>query len=560
MNGIVKKIVDGYISNRSWRTRENSNAGYSMSGLQGHISGRILAEYGLRFVYPKHIGKAHRQAWIHIHDLSQPLNAYCAGWSIQDILVKGFGNIPGKISAAPAKHFDSILGQLMNFIGTLQNEFAGAQAYNSFDTWLAPFVKEDKLTEKQVKQGLQEFVFGLNQTSRWGNQIPFSNLTFDWKVPSDMKDQKVLVGGKRLGYTYNECQKEMDMINKAFIEVVTDGDADGRIFTFPIPTYNLTNEFDWDSENAKLLFQLTAKFGLPYFQNFINSNLNPTDVRSMCCRLRINTNELETKTGGLFGSGTKTGSLGVVSLNLAKLGYKAKNKKHLFKLLKKYMDISKDSLEIKREVCEKNIKLGLVPWTKEYLGTLRNHFSTIGVVGGHECCLNFIGTGIETEEGIELVKEILTVMREQLVKYQQETKHLYNLEATPAEGTSYRFAKHLQQQYGFKIKLSGTKEIPFLTNSTQLPVDYTNDIVAALEHQNKIQPLYTGGTVFHTFLGERISNWRGCKNLVKKIAENTEIPFFSITPTFSICEEHGYIEGEHFSCPYNKQGEEEKNE
>lgn len=542
-------MVDEYVSSRSWRTKENSNSGYSISGLQAHLSGKIIAEYALRFMYNKKISKAHRNADIHIHDLSHANIGYCSGWSLQDLLILGFNGVPGKISANPAKHYDAILGQMMNFIGTLQNEWAGAQAFNSVDTWLAPFVREDKLTYKEVKQGLQEFVFGINQTSRWGNQVPFSNVTFDWTVPTDMKNEKVIIGGKKLDYTYGDCQKEMDMINKAFIEIMKEGDSKSRIFTFPIPTYNITDTFNWDSKNAKRLFEMTAKYGIPYFQNFIGSDLDPSSVRSMCCRLRLSLKELEKKVGGLFGAGTKTGSVGVVTLNLTKYGYEAKTEKQLFKLIEENMILAKDSLEKKRIVCEDNMKLGLIPYSKYYLKSFRNYFSTIGICGGHECCLNFLGQGIETENGIKLMQDVLNFMRKKLIEFQDETGHLYNLEATPAEGTAYRLARHLRKIYGRKIKLSGTDDIPYLTNSTQLPVNLSIELFDALEQQNKIQPLYTGGTVFHTYLGEHMSDWRSTKNLVKKIAEQTNLPFFSITPTFSICDTHGYIRGEQFRCP-----------
>jgi ribonucleoside-triphosphate reductase len=437
---------------------------------------------------------------------------------------------------------------MVNYIGCLQMEFAGAQAFSSVDTLLAPFVKADNMGYKEVKQCIQQLIFSLNIPSRWGSQYPFSNLTFDWEVPLDMKEKKAIVGGKEQDFTYGECQKEMDMINKAFLEAMLEGDANGRVFSFPIPTYNLTKNFDWNSPNANLLFDLTAKYGMPYFQNYIGSDLDPSSIRAMCCRLNLNQKELMTRPGGMWGPGDSTGSIGVVTLNLNRVGYEAKTKEEFFNKLGYLMELAKDSLETKREVIEKNLKKGLMPFTKRYLGTFRNHFSTIGLCGMHECCLNFLGKGIESKEGTEFTIEVLNFMREKTRSFQIETGNLYNLEATPAESTSYRFAKIDKEMYGDSIITSGNDQ-PFLTNSTQLPVDFTDDAIEAIEHQNKIQPMYTGGTMFHTFLGERMVNGESAKRLVKKIAYNTRMPYFSITPTFSICPSHGYIKGEVYNCP-----------
>jgi len=542
-------IINEYLDKKNWRIKENSNFGYSISGLQSHVANKVISDYTLDIVYNPQIKRAYKQNWIHIHDLSQGVAPYCSGWSVEDILLKGFGGVEGKIDAAPAKHYDSLLGQLVNFIGTLQNEFSGAQALNSFDTWLAPFVKEDKLTYKEVKQGMQEFIYGINQSSRWSLQTPFTNLSFDLIPLVDLKDRPCIVGGQLLKYCYKDCQTEMDMINKAFMEIMLGGDAKGRIFTFPIPTYNITKEFDWDGENSKLLFQMTSKYGIPYFQNFINSDLSPDMVRSMCCRLRLSLKELEKKTGGLFGSGSKTGSIGVVTLNLAKMGMVATDEKELFKLIDKYVGISKDSLEIKRNMCNEFMDDGLFPYSKEYLKSFKTYYSTIGVVGGHECCLNFLGESIESDDGKTLMIKILEHIKNLLSDIQVETKNLYNLEATPAEGVSYRMAKNLRKEFGEDIMLSGTKETPFLTNSTNLPVDADIDVFDALLHQNELLPLYTGGSVFHCFLGERVDDWRTTRNLVKRVCESTNIPFFSITPTFSVCSACGYLSGEHKQCP-----------
>ena len=545
----VQNIIHGYVQFSDWRVAENSNTSYSLSGLQAHISGAVMAEYALQNVYPKEISEAHRSADFHIHDLGNgAFSGYCAGWSLRDLLETGFNGVSGRVAAKPAKHFNAALGQIVNFMGTLQNEWAGAQAFNSFDTYLAPLVKKDGLDYEGVKQSIQEFIFATNATSRWGNQVPFTNVTLDWVVPGDMRDLPVMYGGKELNSEYyGDFQKEIDMINKGFIEVMEAGDMNGRVFTFPIPTYNITKEFDWDSENAQALFDMTAKYGIPYFQNFINSSLKPSDVRSMCCRLQLNLKELRQKTGGLFGSGEKTGSIGVVTLNMPKLGYLAKDDTDFFERIETLMYLGKESLEIKRKEVNKHMDAGLLPWSKRFLESLNNHFSTIGLVGMHESLLNFLGNGIETKEGKEFALKTLNFIRDKLSEYQEETGHIYNLEATPAEGTSYRLARIDRKHYP-EIKASGKSE-PFYTNSTHLPVDYTNDIFDALKHQDELQSSYTGGTVLHGFIGEAISSGESCAKLVKKIAYNFKLPYYTITPTFSICPVHGYVKGKHEKCP-----------
>lgn len=554
----VTDVVDGYVGMSDWRVKENSNAGYAISGLQAHISGAVIAEYTLKNIYPKDIADAHRNADFHIHDLSVGTFAgYCAGWSLRQILEKGFNGVPGKVAAKPSKHFNAALGQIMNFFGTLQNEWAGAQALSSFDTYLAPLVRYDALSYDSVKQCMQEFIFGVNQTSRWGNQVPFTNLTFDWVVPDDLRNERVIVGGKRLDSRYADYQKEMDLINTAFMEIMMEGDMNHRIFTFPIPTYNITKDFDWEGENAKLLFEMTAKYGTPYFQNFINSSLRPGDVRSMCCRLQLDVNRLRVKTGGLFGAGESTGSIGVVTINMPRLGYVSKSKKEFFDRLLRLMVLAKNSLEIKRKEVNRNMNNGLLPYTKEYLGTLVNHFATIGLNGLHECCLNFLGRdkGIGSVEGRAFSLEVLDFMRDSIREFQEETGNIYNLEATPAEGTSFRFAKHDRKRFP-DIITSGSVKAPYYTNSSQLPVNYTQDIFEALKHQDELQAKYTGGTVFHGFVGEKISDWRTCRELVRKVAYNFRLPYFTITPTFSICPVHGYISGEHHKCPFEHSAEE----
>lgn len=548
----VVNTIGSYLGQTDWRVRENSNEDFSFSGLMLYISGKVIANYMLNEIYTPEISEAHKKGYYHIHDLSHGLIGYCAGWSLKNLLKMGFGNVPNKVDAKPAKHMDVVVHQMVNYIGCLQMEFAGAQAFSSVDTLLAPFVKTDKLNYKQVKQNMQELVFSLNIPSRWGSQYPFSNLTFDLVVPDDMKADKAIVAGKPQDFTYADCQQEMDMINKAFLEVMLEGDANGRIFTFPIPTYNLTKKFDWDNENTKLLFELTAKYGSPYFQNYIGSNLDPKSIRAMCCRLNLNQLELVNRPGHIFAAGDSTGSLGVVTMNLNRMAYEAKgDKKKFFDTLAVFMTLAKESLEIKRKIVNQNLKNGLMPYTKTYLGSFRNHFSTIGLCGMHEACMNLLGKdkGIQTEEGKQLAIETLNFMKDKLREFQQETGNLYNLEATPAESTSYRLAKIDKAAYP-DIITSG-KDVPYLTNSTQLPVDHTDDVIEALQHQNDIQPLYTGGTIFHTFLGERLSDWKAARELVKKISHNTRIPYFSITPTFSVCPEHGYIAGEHFTCPHD---------
>ena len=550
----VSNTISEYLNQDDWRVKENSNEDYSFSGLMLHTAGKVIANYALNDIYTIDIADAHKNGYFHIHDLSHGFIGYCAGWSLKKLLKMGFGNVPNKVDAKPAKHMDVVVHQMVNYIGCLQMEFAGAQAFSSVDTLLAPFVRYDNLTFKQVKQNMQKLVFSLNIPSRWGSQYPFSNLTFDWIVPEDMKDDKAIIGGVEQDFTYADCQKEMDMVNRAFLEVMLEGDANGRIFTFPIPTYNITKNFDWDSENAKVLFEVTAKYGTPYFQNYVGSTLDPRSIRAMCCRLNLDQNELVNRPGNMWGPGDSTGSIGVVTINMNRHAYEAKNKDDFHAKLKHYMTLAKNSLEIKRKVVDKNLENGLMPYTKTYLGTFNNHFSTIGLCGMNEACMNFLGKDkdISTKEGKEFAIETLKFMRDMLKDFQQETGSLYNLEATPAESTAYRLAKKDKEIYP-DIITSGEDE-PFLTNSSQLPVDKTNDAIEALEHQNDIQPLYTGGTIFHTFLGEAVSTGESCKNMVKKIAENTQLPYFSITPTFSICRNHGYIKGEEFKC--SKCGEE----
>ena len=543
----VQNTIGSYINRKDWKVNENSNEAFSFSGLLLYTAGAVMKNYNLNEMYAGPISEAHKAGYMHIHDLSQGVIGYCAGWSLKNLITMGFGGVPNKVDCRPAKHMNTLVHQMVNYIGCLQMEFAGAQAFSSVDTLLAPFIKADNMSYKEIKQCMQQLVYSLNIPSRWGSQYPFSNLTFDWTVPSDYAEQKAIVGGKEMDFTYGDCQKEMDMINKAFLEVMIEGDANGRIFSFPIPTYNLTKDFNWDTENANLLFDLTAKYGTPYFQNYVGSSLDPSSIRAMCCRLNLNQTELMNRPGSMWGPGDSTGSIGVVTINMNRLGYEAKTKEELFEKLEHYMALGKDSLEIKREVVNKNLDNGLMPFTKRYLGTFNNHFSTIGLCGMHECAMNFLGKGIQTKEGTEFTVEVMNFMREKIKGFQQETGNLYNLEATPAESTSYRFARLDKKMYP-EIHTSGTDE-PYLTNSTQLPVDHTDSAIEAIEHQNKIQPLYTGGTMFHTFLGERMANGESCKRLVKKIAYNTKMPYFSITPTFSICKTHGYIRGEHFECP-----------
>ncbi len=546
----VQDLVASYLGQEDWRVNENSNAGYSYASLLNHVSGAVIANYTLANVYPKEIADAHSNGDFHLHDLSCGIVGYCAGWSLRELLERGFQGSGGRASASPAKHFDTALGQIVNFLSTLQTEWAGAQAFSSFDTFLSPFVRRDQLNYKQVKQAIQQFVFGLNIASRWG-QTPFTNLTFDWVVPEDLRNHPVIIGGKlQEGDVYGDYQEEMDLINHAFLEVMAQGDRDGRIFTFPIPTYNITKDFNWDSKNAKLLFEVTGKYGLPYFQNFINSDLKPGDVRSMCCRLQMDMRELRNKTGGLFGAGEQTGSIGVVTINMPRIGYVAKDEKEFFARLDHLMVMAKDSLEIKRKVVQKYLDGNLLPYTKIYLRTLEHHFSTIGLVGMNECCLNFLGLSICDKEGQDFAVRVLKHMAEKIKDFQESTGHIYNLEATPAEGTSFRLAKIDRKLYP-EIICAG-EDNPYYTNSTQLPVGYTNDLFEALDMQAPLQQLYTGGTVFHAFIGERIEDPELVASLVKRIAENYRIPYFTLTPSFSICPVHGYIPGEHSSCPLEK--------
>ncbi|MFA7230141.1 MAG: ribonucleoside triphosphate reductase [Victivallaceae bacterium] len=543
----VQDLVSSYIDQEDWRVNENSNAGYSYASLLNHVSGAVIAHYTLSNIYPKEIADAHNNADFHLHDLSCGIVGYCAGWSLRQLMTEGFRGRGGRASASPARHFDTALGQIVNFLSTLQTEWAGAQAFNSFDTMLAPFVREDGLDYRQIKQSIQQFVFGLNIASRWG-QTPFTNLTFDWVVAEDLKNSPIIIGGQlQEGKYYKDYQKEMDLINQAFLEVMSEGDRDGRIFTFPIPTYNITKDFDWNSDNAKLLFEVTGKYGLPYFQNFITSDLNPGDVRSMCCRLQMDIRELRNKTGGLFGAGEQTGSIGVVTMNMPRIGYIAKDEKQFFARLDNLMNLAMESLEIKRKVVQRYLEGDLLPYTKTYLGTLKNHFSTIGLVGMNEACLNFLGCSICDEEGSNFALKVLDFMKKKIQDFQESTGHIYNLEATPAEGTSFRLARLDRKLYPDIICAGDTN--PYYTNSTQLPVGYTDDLFEALDLQEPLQAMYTGGTVFHAFIGEKIEDQSQVAALVKRIAENYRLPYFTLTPSFSICPVHGYISGEHHECP-----------
>jgi len=545
----VEKTITEYLNKADWRVNANANQGYSLGGLILNASGKIIANYWLSSVYPREIGEAHREGDMHIHDLDM-FSGYCAGWSLRALIEEGFNGVPGKVESDPPKHLETCVAQMVNFLGTLQNEWAGAQAFSSFDTYLAPFVRKDDLTFKQVKQAIQQFVFNLNVPSRWGTQTPFSNITLDWVCPADMKKKQPIIGGEIQNFTYGDCQKEMDMINRAFIEVMTHGDRNGRVFTFPIPTYNITKDFDWDNENAQALFEMAAKFGTPYFQNFINSPLNPSDVRSMCCRLQLDLRELRARGGGLFGSAEMTGSVGVVTINLPRIGYLSDTKEQFFARLGKLMDLAKNSLEMKRKVVGDNIERGLLPYTKRYLPNLHAHFSTIGLNGMNEAIRNFFdkNTDISSKEGRDFALEILDFMRERLADYQEETGNLYNLEATPAEGTTYRFAKEDQKRFP-GILQAGTREAPYYTNSSHLHVGHTDNPLDALDHQDELQTKYTGGTVLHLFLGERLRDWKTARNFVKKVAENYRLPYFTLTPTFSVCPTHGYLNGEVPKCP-----------
>lgn len=543
----VEAAIGEYLDRSDWRVNANANQGYSLGGMILNTSGKLIANYWLNFVYPKEVRDAHMEGDVHIHDLDM-FSGYCAGWSLRQLLEEGFNGVPGKVESGAPRHLETVVAQMVNFLGTLQNEWAGAQAFSSFDTFLAPFIRKDNLSYAQVKQCVQQFVFNLNVPSRWGTQTPFTNITLDWMCPADMRDTKPKIGGEVQDFTYGDCQKEMDMLNKAFIEVMSAGDAKGRIFTFPIPTYNITHDFDWESENAEALFEMTAKYGIPYFQNFMNSNLNPSDVRSMCCRLQLDLRELRARGGGLFGAAEMTGSVGVVTINLVRIGYLAKTREDFFGRLGRLMDICKESLELKRKVVDDNIQRGLLPYTKRYLQTLRNHFSTIGLNGMNEACLNHLGVDIATPHGKAFAAEVLDFMREKLVAYQEETGHLYNLEATPAEGTTYRFAREDKARLPGIIQ-AGTPDAPYYTNSSHLPVGYSDDPLAALDHQDELQTKYTGGTVLHLFLGERIDDWKTCRNFIRNVASSYRLPYFTITPTFSVCHAHGHLRGEVATCP-----------
>ena len=545
-----KKVVDNYLKVEDWRVKENSTVTYSIGGLILSEAGSITANYWLSEVYDEEISNAHRQADIHIHDLSM-LSGYCAGWSLKQLIEEGLGGIPGRITSSPAKHLSTLCNQMVNFLGIMQNEWAGAQAFSSFDTYLAPFVRVDNLSYHEVKQCIQSFIYGVNTPSRWGTQAPFTNITLDWTVPNDLAELPAIVGGKEMNFKYKDCKKEMDMVNKAFLEVMIEGDASGRGFQYPIPTYSITKDFDWsETENNKLLFEMTAKYGTPYFSNYINSDMEPSDVRSMCCRLRLDLRELRKKSGGYFGSGESTGSVGVVTINMPKIAYLSKDEKEFFERLDHLMDIAARSLKIKRTVISNLLEDGLYPYTKRYLGSFENHFSTIGLVGMNEAGLNarWLKKDMTHKETQDFSVKVLNHMRERLSDYQEEYGDLYNLEATPAESTSYRFAKHDKEKF-LDIITANEHGTPYYTNSTHLPVGYTEDVFTALDIEDKLQTLYTSGTVFHVFLGEKLPTWQSAANLVRKIAENYALPYYTISPTYSICKVHGYIAGEHETCP-----------
>jgi len=553
-------LVDQYLEVEDWRVRENSNMSYSLQGLNNYLSSTVIAKYWITRIYPPNVADAHFSGAMHIHDLGV-LGPYCVGWDIKGLLLSGFGGVSGKIESTPAKHFRTALGQVVNFFYTLQGEAAGAQAFSNFDTHLAPFIRYDGLSQKEVEQALQEFFFNMNVPTRVGFQTPFTNVTLDLKVPDFMKNEPVIIGGKLMDETYGDMQEEMEMFNEAFLKVMLEGDARGRVFTFPIPTYNVTKDFDWDSPVAQKLFEVTAKYGVPYFSNFVNSDMKPEDVRSMCCRLRIDNRELRKRGGGFFGANPLTGSIGVVTLNLPRIGYLSKDETEFFERLEALMETARDSLEIKRKVLERFTEKGLYPYSRHYLRLVKegfgkywkNHFSTIGLVGMNEAILNLFGYGIATPEGLKFAIKVLTFMREKLADFQEETGNIYNLEATPAEGTSYRLARIDKRKYP-DIIVANEKYLskgaePFYTNSSQLPVDYEIDLFEALEHQDKLQTLYTGGTVFHIYLGERVYSWKATAELVKKVAWNFHLPYFTLTPTFSICPSHGYLSGGHKHCP-----------
>ena len=546
-----KEIVNSYVKVEDWRVKENSTVTYSVGGLILSNSGAVTANYWLSEIYDKEIADAHRNADIHIHDLSM-LTGYCAGWSLKQLIKEGLGGIEGKITSAPAKHLSVLCNQMVNFLGIMQNEWAGAQAFSSFDTYLAPFVKADHLTYPEVKKCIEAFIYGVNTPSRWGTQAPFSNITLDWTVPDDLAELPAIVGGKEMDFKYKDCKKEMDMVNKAFIETMIEGDANGRGFQYPIPTYSITKEFDWsDTENNRLLFEMTSKYGTPYFSNYINRDMQPSDVRSMCCRLRLDLRELRKKTGGYFGSGESTGSVGVVTINMPRIAYLSQDEDEFYQRLDRLMDISARSLHIKREVIGKLLDEGLYPYTKRYLGSFDNHFSTIGLVGMNEAGLNarWLRADMADEKTQKFTKDVLNHMRERLSDYQEEYGELYNLEATPAESTAYRLAKHDKKHYPDIITAGHEGDTPYYTNSSHLPVDYTSDIFDALDVQDELQTLYTSGTVFHAFLGEKLPDWKAAATLVRKIAENYRLPYYTLSPTYSVCKEHGYIAGEHFICP-----------
>ncbi|MGC8722969.1 MAG: ribonucleoside triphosphate reductase [Acidobacteriota bacterium] len=546
----VGSSINEYLEQQDWRVNANANQGYSLGGLILNVSGKVVANYWLSHVYPPEVGAAHREGDLHIHDLDM-LAGYCAGWSLRMLLTEGLNGVPGKVEAGPPQHLSSAVGQIVNFLGTLQNEWAGAQALSSFDTYLAPFIRKDGMAYDEVRQCIQEMVYNLNVPSRWGTQTPFTNLTFDWTCPEDLRRQIPVIGGREMPFVYGDLQREMDMINRAYIDVMTAGDAKGRVFTFPIPTYNITSDFPWDSENAALLFEMTAKYGLPYFQNFLNSDLKPNMIRSMCCRLQLDLRELLKRGNGLFGSAEQTGSVGVVTVNCARLGYLHRgDEARLLAQLNHLLDLGKTSLEIKRKVIQRHMDAGLFPYTKRYLGTLRNHFSTLGVNGINEMVRNFSGDAedITTAAGRALALRFLDQVRARIMEYQKETGHLYNLEATPAEGTTYRFAKEDRKRFP-GILQAGTPQMPYYTNSSQLPVGFTDDPFEALALQEEFQKRYTGGTVLHLFMGERLSSGKSCKTLVRRALERFRIPYITVTPTFSICPRHGYLAGEFEFCP-----------
>lgn len=546
-----KELVDSYVKVSDWRVKENSTVTYSVGGLILSNSGAITANYWLSEVYDEEIANAHRNGDIHLHDLSM-LTGYCAGWSLKQLIQEGLGGVPGKITSSPASHLATLCNQMVNFLGIMQNEWAGAQAFSSFDTYLAPFVKVDNLSYREVKKCIESFIFGVNTPSRWGTQAPFSNITLDWTVPNDLAELNAIVGGKEMPFKYKDCKKEMDMVNKAFIETMIEGDANGRGFQYPIPTYSITRDFDWsDTENNRLLFEMTAKYGTPYFSNYINSDMEPSDVRSMCCRLRLDLRELRKKSGGFFGSGESTGSIGVVTINMPRIAYLAEDEADFYRRLDKLMDISARSLSVKRTVITKLLNEGLYPYTRRYLGTFENHFSTIGLIGMNEVGLNakWLRADMTHEKTQQFTKEVLDHMRERLSDYQEKYGDLYNLEATPAESTTYRFAKHDVAQFPDIITAAKDGGTPYYTNSSHLPVSFSEDIFEALDIQDDLQTRYTSGTVFHAFLGEKLPDWTSTASLVRKIAENYKLPYYTISPTYSVCKDHGYIAGEHFTCP-----------